>query len=53
MARTDLLTEVATRRLCCDGAMGTQLLARDLGGNECGMLWNVDRAADVREIQYA
>jgi len=30
--------------------MGTQLLARGLKGGECGMLWNVDRAADVREI---
>ena len=53
MARSDLLSELATRRLCCDGAMGTQLLARGLRGGECGMLWNVDRPADVREIHNA
>jgi 5-methyltetrahydrofolate--homocysteine methyltransferase len=50
MARTDLLSELATRRLCCDGAMGTQLLARGLRTGECGMLWNVDRPGDVYEI---
>jgi len=53
MARSDLLSELATRPLCCDGAMGTQLLARGLTGGECGMLWNVDRPADVREIHNA
>ena len=53
MARNDLLSELAARRLCCDGAMGTQLLARGLRGGECGMLWNVDRPADVREIHNA
>ena len=53
MARNDLLSELATRRLCCDGAMGTQLLARGLRGGECGMLWNVDRPADVLEIHNA
>lgn len=53
MARSDLLSELATRRLCCDGAMGTQLLALGLKGGECGMLWNVDRPADVRAIQDA
>ncbi len=53
MARNDLLSELVTRRLCCDGAMGTQLLARGLRGGECGMLWNVDRPADVLEIHNA
>lgn len=53
MARSDLLSELATRRLCCDGAMGTQLLARGLRAGESGMLWNVDRPADVRAIQNA
>ena len=53
MARNDLLSELAVRRLCGDGAMGTQLLARGLRGGECGMLWNVDRPADVREIHNA
>ncbi|MBV8211903.1 MAG: homocysteine S-methyltransferase family protein [Verrucomicrobia bacterium] len=53
MAQNDLLTELATRPLCCDGAMGTQLLARGLKGGKCGMLWNVDRTSDVREIHEA
>lgn len=39
--------------LVCDGAMGTQLLARGLAGGECGMLWNVNRAADVRAVHDA
>jgi 5-methyltetrahydrofolate--homocysteine methyltransferase len=47
MARSGLMSELATRRLCCDGAMGTQLLARGL------RVWNVDRPAEVREIQNA
>ncbi len=39
--------------LCCDGAMGTQLLARGLRSGECGMLWNIDRPADVTAIHQA
>jgi 5-methyltetrahydrofolate--homocysteine methyltransferase len=53
MDRSDLLSELARRRLCCDGAMGTQLLARGLASGECGMLWNVERPADVRVIHNA
>lgn len=53
MKPTDLLSALAARALCCDGAMGTQLLARGLGSGECGMLWNVDRAGDVRAIHEA
>lgn len=53
MKQTDLPNELAARTLCCDGAMGTQLLARGLGSGECGMLWNVDRPGDMRAIHDA
>lgn len=48
-----LLQELARRPLCCDGAMGTQLLARGLPGGECGMAWNVARPDDVAAIHRA
>lgn len=33
--------------------MGTQLLARGLSSGECGMLWNLERPADVTAIHRA
>ena len=53
MKRPSLLDQLVKRPLCCDGAMGTQLLARGLGSGECGMLWNVNRPADVGGIHLA
>jgi len=53
MKRPNLLEELAIRPLCCDGAMGTQLLARGLASGDCGMLWNVDRSADIRAVHDA
>ena len=53
MKRPSLLDQLVIRPLCCDGAMGTQLLARGLGSGECGMLWNVNRPADVGGIHLA
>lgn len=50
---TTLLQELSRRPLCCDGAMGTQLIARGLAAGECGMTWNVKRPADVGSIQRA
>jgi 5-methyltetrahydrofolate--homocysteine methyltransferase len=47
MNTTPLLSELSRHPLVCDGAMGTQLLARGLTSGECGMLWNVNRPADV------
>jgi 5-methyltetrahydrofolate--homocysteine methyltransferase len=41
------------RPLCCDGAMGTQLFARGLGGGACGMVWNLDRPRDIQAIHQA
>ena len=53
MNTTPLLNELSLRPLVCDGAMGTQLLARGLTSGECGMLWNVNRPADVGGIHLA
>jgi len=53
MKRNPLLHELSLRPLCCDGAMGTQLLARGLKTNECGMTWNVTRPGDVGAIHQA
>jgi len=51
--RLSLLQELQLRPLCADGAMGTQLFARGLRSGDCGMLWNVDRPADVGGIHHA
>ena len=53
MKRPPLPDALAARLLCCDGAMGTQLLARGLAPGECGMLWNVDRPASVQQVHEA
>jgi len=53
MNPTPLLQELARRPLCCDGAMGTQLMARGLASGACGMLWNLARPADVGGIHLA
>lgn len=49
----DLLSDLALHPLVCDGAMGTQLLARGLGGGECGMLCNAERPNLVRDVHQA
>lgn len=53
MNRLLLLEAVSRRALVCDGAMGTQLLARGLTSGECGMLWNLDRPGDVGGVHLA
>lgn len=53
MTRKSLLEELHQRPLCCDGAMGTQLMARGLASGACGMLWNIERPADVGGIHLA
>lgn len=53
MPLTPLLHELARRPLCCDGAVGTQLLARGLASGECGMRWNLERPGDVSGIHQA
>ena len=53
MNKTPLLEELARRPLVCDGAMGTQLMARGLASGACGMTWNLDRPGDVGGIHLA
>ncbi|HEX9048206.1 MAG TPA: homocysteine S-methyltransferase family protein [Verrucomicrobiae bacterium] len=53
MNRLPLLEQLSSRALVCDGAMGTQLLARGLTSSECGMLWNLQRATDVAAVHQA
>jgi len=49
----DLLSALSSRRLLCDGAMGTQLMLRGLAPGACGEKWNMDRPADVEAIHRA
>ncbi len=53
MSKSDLLTELGTRTLLCDGAMGTQLIARGLAAGECGEQWNLTRPDDIEAIHRA
>jgi len=53
MSRPPLLEALSSRALVCDGAMGTQLLARGLTSGECGMLWNLNRPDDVGSVHQA
>lgn len=53
MASSRFLDELRRRTLVCDGAMGTQLIARGLASGECGVLWNVERREDVLAIHRA
>ena len=53
MNPTDLLKTLADRPLLCDGAMGTQLIARGLAPGVCGEKWNLDRPADIEAVHRA
>jgi 5-methyltetrahydrofolate--homocysteine methyltransferase len=53
MKRLPLLEALNQHPLCCDGAMGTQLLARGLASGTCGMLWNLDRPGDIQAVHDA
>ena len=46
----NLLDALASRRLLCDGAMGTQLFAAGLAVGECGMIWNAEYPEKVRRV---
>lgn len=46
-----LLKALQERRLVCDGAMGTQLIAAGLPAGACGELWNVAHPDRVLAIQ--
>ena len=51
--KRDFLSELGKRPLLCDGAMGTQLLAKGLGPGDCGMLWNIHAQEKIREVHAA
>lgn len=46
-----LLETLQTRRLVCDGAMGTQLMLAGLEQGACGEAWNLTHPDRVRAIQ--
>ena len=50
MSRGSLIEELARRPLLCDGAMGTQLMARGLAAGSVGEQWNVERPDQVEDI---
>src|SRR5258708_35405802 len=50
--KKELLHEAAhTRRLVCDGAMGTQLMLAGLESGSCGEAWNLTHPERVLAIQ--
>lgn len=51
--RTPLLEALLAHPLLCDGAMGTQLMARGLAPGASGMLWNLNRPDTVQSIHQA
>ncbi|MCL2648238.1 MAG: homocysteine S-methyltransferase family protein [Phycisphaerales bacterium] len=51
--REKLQDVIGKRPLACDGAMGTQLMARGLKPGECGELWNLKRSSEVQAIHAA
>jgi 5-methyltetrahydrofolate--homocysteine methyltransferase len=53
MKRAGFLARLADGPMLCDGAMGTQLMARGLAPGACGEQWNVTRSADVEAIHSA
>ena len=46
-----LLETLRTRRLVCDGAMGTQLMLAGLANGDCGEAWNLTHPERVLKIQ--
>ena len=51
MNQPPLLEVLATRRLVCDGAMGTQLFLAGLESGACGEAWNLTHPDRVLAIQ--
>ena len=46
----NLLTELSSRPLLCDGAMGTQLIAAGLAPGDCGLLWCIEKPEAVEGV---
>jgi 5-methyltetrahydrofolate--homocysteine methyltransferase len=51
MTQPPLLEALLTRRLVCDGAMGTQLFLAGLESGACGEAWNLSHPERVLAIQ--
>ncbi len=51
MTQPSLLEALRTRRLVCDGAMGTQLMLAGLESGGCGEAWNLTHPERVLAIQ--
>jgi 5-methyltetrahydrofolate--homocysteine methyltransferase len=51
MIQPPLLEALLTRRLVCDGAMGTQLMLAGLESGSCGEAWNLTQPGRVLAIQ--
>ena len=53
--KRDLLSACRNEIILCDGAMGTQLMARGLSPGDCGMSWNAEHpsAVDAVHSSYA
>lgn len=51
MTKPPLLEALQTRRLVCDGAMGTQLFLAGLESGACGEAWNLTHPERVLAIQ--
>ena len=51
MTKPPLLEALLSRRLVCDGAMGTQLMLAGLEQGGCGEHWNLTHPERVLEIQ--
>jgi len=51
MTKPPLLEALQTRRLVCDGAMGTQLMLAGLESGACGEAWNLTHPERVLAIQ--
>ncbi len=48
--RNNLLDEIKKRILICDGAIGSQLVARGLKPGECPDQWNITHPEKIKEI---
>src|SRR5688572_33121640 len=51
MHQPPLLEALTSRRLVCDGAMGTQLMLAGLESGACGEAWNLTHPDRVLAIQ--
>ena len=51
MTKPPLLEALLSRRLVCDGAMGTQLMLAGLESGSCGEAWNLTQPERVLAIQ--